>query len=108
MSRIDFSQSLLPETCLLIIPIFRYELEFLELGEIATGQFGVVKKSRHCLDGIVYAIKISKKPIRNNSHDEKMAMNEVFAHAAMMKHKHVVRYYNSWVERGQVVILYII
>jgi len=28
----------------------------------------------------------------------------VFAHAAMMKHKHVVRYYNSWVERGQVYI----
>ena len=79
-------------------------MEFLELGEIATGQFGVVKKSRHCLDGIVYAIKISKKPLRNNSHDEKMAMNEVFAHAAMMKHKHVVRYYNSWVERGQVPI----
>ena len=31
-----------------------------------------------------------------------MAMNEVFAHAALMKHKHVVRYYNSWVEKGQV------
>lgn len=29
-------------------------------------------------------------------------MNEVFAHAAIMKHKHVVRYYNSWVEKGQV------
>ena len=29
-------------------------------------------------------------------------MNEVFAHAALIKHKHVVRYYNSWVEKGQV------
>ena len=29
-------------------------------------------------------------------------MNEVFAHAALMKHKHVVRYYNSWVENGAV------
>ncbi len=37
-----------------------------------------------------------------NSHDEKVAMNEVFAHAALIKHKHVVRYYNSWVEKGQV------
>ena len=31
-------------------------------------------------------------------------MNEVFAHAALMKHKHVVRYYNSWVEAGRVFI----
>ena len=35
---------------------------------------------------------------------EKTAMNEVFAHAALMKHKHIVRYYNSWVESGRVYI----
>ena len=74
----------------------------MELAEIASGEFGVVKKARHRLDGMVYAIKVSKKQIRKNSHDEKMAMNEVFAHAALMKHKHVVRYYNSWVENGAV------
>ena len=33
-----------------------------------------------------------------------MAMNEVFAHSALMKHKHVVRYYNSWVENGRIYI----
>ena len=82
--------------------LFRYQEEFLELAEIASGQFGVVKKARHRLDGIVYAIKVSKTAPRKNSHDEKMAMNEVFAHAALMKHKHVVRYYNSWVEKGSV------
>ena len=80
----------------------RYQEEFLELAELACGEFGVVKKARHRLDGMVYAIKVSKKTIRKNSHDEKMAMNEVFAHAALMKHKHVVRYYNSWVESGAV------
>ena len=69
---------------------------------IASGEFGLVKKSRHRLDGMVYAIKVSKKEIRKNSHNEQMAMNEVFAHAALMKHKHVVRYYNSWVEKGMV------
>jgi len=31
-------------------------------------------------------------------------MNEVFAHSSLMKHKHVVRYYNSWVENGHVYI----
>ena len=45
---------------------------------------------------------------RVNSHDEKKAMNEVFAHAAIMKHKHVVRYYNSWVEKGQVRAIYLL
>ena len=102
------------------IDITRYQAEFLEIAEIASGEFGVVKTARHRLDGMVYAIKVSKKAIRRNSHDEKMvsshiaevqtvkilcvikAMNEVFAHAALMKHKHVVRYYNSWVEGGAV------
>ena len=86
------------------INITRYQEEFLELAEIATGSFGMVKQARHRLDGIVYAIKVSKNRLRINSHDEKMAMNEVFAHAALMKHKHVVRYFNSWVEKGQVYI----
>eukprot|EP00092_Neocalanus_flemingeri_P108989 GFUD01140015.1.p1 GENE.GFUD01140015.1~~GFUD01140015.1.p1 ORF type:complete len:638 (-),score=131.31 GFUD01140015.1:139-2052(-) len=84
--------------------ITRYQEEFLELTNVATGQFGQVVKARHRLDGIVYAIKITTKNIRANSYDEKMAMNEVFAHAALMKHKHVVRYFNSWVERGQIYI----
>ena len=85
------------------INITRYEQEFLELAEIASGEFGTVKKARHRLDGIVYAIKVTKNSLRVNSRDERVAMNEVFAHAALMKHKHVVRYYNSWVENGQVV-----
>ena len=86
------------------ISVNRYQEEFIELSNIASGQFGMVVKARHRLDGIVYAIKISKKNRRVNSHDEKLAMNEVFAHAAIMKHKHVVRYFNSWIEKGQIYI----
>merc|ERR1712179_745679 len=84
--------------------ITRYQEEFLEIAMVASGQFGMVVKARHKLDGIVYAIKITKKNLRANSLDEKMAMNEVFAHAALMKNKYVVRYFNSWVERGQIYI----
>ena len=86
------------------ISINRYQEEFVELSKLANGQFGEVNKARHRLDGIVYAIKITKKNLRANSYDEKMAMNEVFAHAALMKHKHVVRYFNSWVEQGKIFI----
>lgn len=86
------------------INITRYQEEFLELDEIAAGAFGLVKKARHRLDGMVYAIKISKTRLRVNSNAEAVAMNEIFAHAALMKHKNVVRYFNSWVEKGQVYI----
>ena len=83
----------------------RYQEEFLEIGEIASGEFGCVKRARHRLDGVDYAVKISKKNLDYVSrHDEKMALNEVFAHAALIKHKHFVRYYNSWVEGGHVYI----
>jgi len=75
-----------------------------EIERIACGEFGVVKKARHRLDGMVYAIKTTKKPLKDNTRSEKTAMKEIFAGAAMMKHKHVVRYYNSWVEAGTVFI----
>ena len=82
----------------------RYEEEFLEISEIASGEFGCVKRARHRLDGVDYAVKISKKNLECSRHDEKMALNEVFAHAALIQHKHFVRYYSSWVEAGNVFI----
>ena len=86
------------------LDVSRYEEEFVEIEKIASGEFGVVKKARHRLDGMVYAIKMTKTPLKDNSQSEKSAMREIFAGAAMMKHKHVVRYYNSWVENGTVFI----
>jgi len=47
---------------------------------------------------------VNKTPLRPGSYDEKKAMNEVFAHASLNSDKHVVRYYNSWVEEGHVYI----
>ena len=38
----------------------RYEEEFLEVETIAAGQFGSVKRARHRLDGVDYAVKISR------------------------------------------------
>jgi len=40
------------------IDISRYEEEFVEVKEIASGSFGKVKVARHCLDGMLYAIKV--------------------------------------------------
>ena len=47
---------------------------------------------------------MTRNKIHGNTHEERVAMNEVFAHSALIKHKHVVRYYNSWVENGRVYI----
>jgi len=86
------------------INVERYKEEFLELDILASGHFGDVVKARHRLDGVVYAIKRTKKSLRRNSWDERVALNEVFAHAAMIKHKHIVRYFNAWVEAGHLYI----
>jgi len=85
------------------VNISRYSEEFLEVAEIANGEFGKVTVARHRLDGMLYAIKVTRHKIVSKT-QEKTAMNEVFAHAALMKHKHIVRYYNSWVESGRVYI----
>ncbi len=84
------------------VEISRYRHEFLELETLASGEFGTVKLARHRLDGMVYAVKITKQ--RQTGTGDKAVLNEIFAHAAMLRHRHVVRYYSSWVERGHVFI----
>ena len=41
------------------INVSRYDEEFVEIEEIASGVFGKVMVARHRLDGMVYAIKVS-------------------------------------------------
>ena len=42
------------------INVTRYEEEFVEIEELASGVFGKVMVARHRLDGMVYAIKVRK------------------------------------------------
>ena len=84
------------------LQVCRYNEEFLQMGEIASGEFGTVIKARHRLDGILYAIKITKDTVEGAT--ERGAMKEVFAHAVLKKHKNVVSYYSSWAEDGRVFI----
>ncbi|XP_077493000.1 wee1-like protein kinase 2 [Amblyomma americanum] len=81
----------------------RYESEFLELSQVGSGEFGSVYKCLHRLDGCVYAIKKSRKPMRGTQ-DEKTALNEVYAHAVLGQHPHVVRYYSAWAENDHMII----
>lgn len=83
--------------------ISRYHQEFLEQELIGSGQFGSVFKCINRLDGCVYAVKKSSKPVAG-SVLEKRALNEVYAHAVLGRHPHVVRYYSAWAEDDHMVI----
>ncbi|XP_039254868.2 wee1-like protein kinase 1-A [Styela clava] len=83
--------------------ISRYQQEFHEIGKIGDGEFGSVFKCVNRLDGCVYAVKRSKKPLAG-SVDEANAIREVCAHAVLGKHRHVVRYYSAWAENDHMLI----
>lgn len=68
----------------------RYHEEFVEMELLGCGSFGSVHRCMNKMDGCVYALKKSLHPV-TGSRGEKMAINEVHAHAVLGKHQNVVR-----------------
>lgn len=83
--------------------ITRYEKEFVELKLLGEGEFGLVYQCLNRLDGCIYAIKRSIKPVAGSAF-EKTSLNEVYAHAVLGKHDNVVRYYSAWAENNHMLI----
>lgn len=83
--------------------ISRYNMEFLEIRKIGSGEFGSVFKCIHRLDGCTYALKKLHKPMCGTV-NERTALNEVYAHAVLGHHPHVVRYYSAWAENDHMLI----
>lgn len=60
-------------------------------------------KCKNRLDGTIYAIKRSQKPIAGLA-DEQKLLREVYAHAVIDIQPHVVRYYSAWTENDHMLI----
>lgn len=81
----------------------RYKKEFVELAPLGTGEHGDVLKVRNRFDGMVYAIKKTRNPLKG-SRQEIQAIREVCAHACLGTHENVVRYYSAWCEDDRMLI----
>lgn len=83
--------------------ISRYHQEFYELSLLGNGEFSSVYKCINRLDGCMYSIKKSIKPIKD-SINERNALKEVYAHAVLGEHQNVVRYFSAWAEDNRMII----
>ncbi|ESO02569.1 hypothetical protein HELRODRAFT_106737 [Helobdella robusta] len=81
----------------------RFKKEFHMMSRIGDGHFGSVFQCLNRLDGCTYAIKRSNKQVVGSVF-ENNAINEVYAHAVLGKHPHIIGYYSSWVEQDRLFI----
>ncbi len=85
----------------------RFEKEFEVVSEIGKGHFGVVKRCRNRLDGLEYAVKITKHKWRGER-GKLEALQEVFALSALSvcdDNPYVVKYFNGWIEDSKLYIV---
>ncbi|KAK7396865.1 hypothetical protein VNO78_18027 [Psophocarpus tetragonolobus] len=81
----------------------RYRTDFHEIEQIGRGNFSSVFKVLKRIDGCLYAVKHSTRPLRLETERTK-ALMEVQALAALALHENIVGYYSSWFENEQLYI----
>ncbi|TYZ63341.1 hypothetical protein PybrP1_012880 [[Pythium] brassicae (nom. inval.)] len=79
------------------VPLSKYLSDFTELELLGSGSFSKVFRCMKKLDGWIYAVKKSKHHFRGKA-DTERALREVQALAALSSSRHVVRYFDAWVE----------
>lgn len=79
-----------------VVPMSRLTNEMSEVRDVAEGSFGVVKCYRHDFDQHEYAVKQTKRPICGESNLQQQ-LQEIYA-LSSFPHRHIVRYFDGWVE----------
>ena len=70
---------------------------------IGSGSFGHVYKAVKRIEGIFYAVKISKEKISKRTSHKMVQLNkEICALSVLGKsHQNLIRYYSSWIEEDR-------
>ena len=75
--------------------VSRFTTDYEPVSCLGAGGFGVVFESKNKLDDVNYAVKRVRLPV--NEAAKKKVMREVKC-LAKLDHKHIVRYFNTWLE----------
>ena len=75
--------------------VSRFKTDYEPVSCLGAGGFGVVFESTNKLDDVHYAVKRVRLPV--NEAAKRKVMREVKC-LAKLDHKHIVRYFNTWLE----------
>jgi hypothetical protein len=81
----------------------RYLVDFHQLCQLGIGQSSTVFVARKRLDGLLYAVKKIVNKISTEM-DSRTITKEVCALAILQDCPHIIQYYNSWIDDGQLYI----
>ncbi|WJZ90299.1 hypothetical protein VitviT2T_009452 [Vitis vinifera] len=81
----------------------RYHTDFHEIEQIGDGNFSRVFKVLKRIDGCMYAVKHSTRPLHQDT-ERRKALMEVQALAVLGSHENIVGYYTSWFENEKLYI----
>jgi serine/threonine protein kinase len=102
MSELDDAREEARNASCCTVPMSRLTNEMSEIKEIAEGSFGVVKSYRHDFDENEYAVKQTKRTICGESNLQQQ-LQEIYA-LSSFPHRHIVRYFDGWVEDSAVFV----
>ena len=84
-----------------------FDKEFEVLGKLGNGHFGDIRRCRNRLDGLEYAVKITKHKWKSER-GKFETLQEVFALSSLSvcdDNPNIVKYFNGWVEDSKLYIV---